>query len=90
MSELLDLNNIKINKKFENNFHWFIEHYEQLKIDFENKIIAIDDNKVIDSDVDIEFLLQRLREKYGDIRQILIKYIKNRILVHLNTPKNAS
>jgi len=78
MSELLDLNNIKINKKFENNFHWFIEHYEQLKIDFENKIIAIDDNKVIDSDVDIEFLLQRLREKYGDIRQILIKYIKNR------------
>ncbi|MDX1372142.1 MAG: DUF5678 domain-containing protein [Nitrososphaeraceae archaeon] len=78
MSELLDLNNIEINKKFENNFHWFIEHYGQLKIDFANKIIAIDDYKVIDSDVDIELLLQRLREKYGDIRHILIKYIKNR------------
>lgn len=80
MSELLDIKNIEINKKFENNFHWFIKHYEQLKVDFENKIIAIDDNKVIDSDVDIEFLLQRLREKYGDIRQILIKYIKKQEL----------
>ena len=76
MSELLDIKNIEINKNFENNFHWFIKHYEQLKVDFENKIIAIDDNKVIDSDIDIELLLQRLREKYGDIRQILIKYIK--------------
>lgn len=76
MSELLDLKNIEINKKFENNFHWFIKNYEQIKADFENKIIAIDDNKVIDSDVDIESLLQRLREKYGDIRQILIKYVK--------------
>jgi len=75
MSELLDPKNLEINRKFNENFSWFTKNYGYLRNNFANKLVAIDDNDVLYSDIDINSLLKRLREKYNDIRHIVIQYV---------------
>jgi hypothetical protein len=75
MSELLDPRNFEISRRFDINFKWFNQHYQELKNNYRNKLVAIDNNKVIDSDEDIKSLSERLRGRYEDIRHIVIQYI---------------
>jgi len=76
MSELVDPRRVEADRIFNDNFKWFMDHYEEVKKDHLDSFVAIDNNAVVDSDKDVENLIRRLRETYGDdIRRIFIQYL---------------
>ena len=54
---------------------WINNNYEELQRKYPNTHIAVHDKQVIDSDVDFQKLMRRLREQYWDIKHILIRFI---------------
>jgi Family of unknown function (DUF5678) len=75
LSELLKSENSEISREFHENISYFYNNYEKIKQEFSNKLIAINNRQIIDSDNDIHSLVSRLREKYGDIRKMVIRYV---------------
>lgn len=45
--------------------NWIVSNYNKLRTEYPDKWIAVKNKKVVDSDTDLEPLLQRLREKNG-------------------------
>ena len=43
---------------------WIVRNYNKLRIEYPDKWIAVKDKKVVDSDNDLEPLLQRLKERH--------------------------
>lgn len=80
---MFDPTNQQIMKKSNENFKWFVSHYDELKDKFRGKFIAIDDNKIVDSDIHQENLLTKLTNMYGDIRHIFIYYISEKDYVSM-------
>jgi ABC-type phosphate/phosphonate transport system ATPase subunit len=78
MSEILSSETIEKMRKFNNNSKWLSAHYDDIKSRYTNKIIAIDNDTVIDYDEDINSLLKRLRERYTDIHHIVIQYVNDK------------
>lgn len=44
---------------------WIVRNYNKLRTEYPDKWIAVKDKKIVDSDTDLEPLLQRLKEKHG-------------------------
>ncbi len=78
MSELLKPENQEMIKKSNENFQWFVKHYDELKEKYKGKYIAIDDGKVIAENSDRVQLIDYLSKQFNDIRAILIQYIKEK------------
>ena len=55
-------------EKFNENFKWFTDNYNDLYTKYKGEYIAINDSKVIDHDVDYERLItNRLKQRFrGD------------------------
>jgi hypothetical protein len=83
MSELFSPETDEMGKKFDENYKWFIENYEKIKKDFTDKIVAIDNNNIVESGDDIKSILNKLKQKYDDIRHIVIQYINKENYVTL-------
>ncbi len=45
--------------------NWIVSNYNRLRTEYPDKWIAVKEKKVVDSDLDLEPLLQRLKEKHG-------------------------
>ncbi|MDN5868127.1 MAG: DUF5678 domain-containing protein, partial [Candidatus Nitrosocosmicus sp.] len=75
--------NQEIIKRSNKNFQWFVTHFNKIKNDYRGRFIAIDNNDVIDSDIEQATLLNRLSEKYDDIRHIFIHYISEKDYVSI-------
>lgn len=58
------------------NYDWFVENNLD---EYSGKWVAIDDNKVLDSDLKLDPLLKRVKEKYPKSRP-LIGRIRNKLL----------
>jgi hypothetical protein len=52
-------------ERFQANYRWLHEHYNELKSTYNNQWVAIDDNKVLDSDFEFHTLLDRIMNSYG-------------------------
>ncbi|HEY7570715.1 MAG TPA: hypothetical protein VH796_05035 [Nitrososphaeraceae archaeon] len=52
-------------ERFQANYRWLHKHYNELKSIYNNQWVAIDDNKVLDSDFEFRTLLDRIMNSYG-------------------------
>ena len=75
MTELFSPECQEMMKRFQENFQYYAKYYSVLRDQHRGKYIAIDNGQVIAADIDHSQLLQRLSQKYVDIRPIFIKYI---------------
>ncbi|MDN5868869.1 MAG: DUF5678 domain-containing protein [Candidatus Nitrosocosmicus sp.] len=62
------------------NFRWFLDHYEMLIEKYLNKFVAIDHEKVLDSDDNLQVLLTRIREDNKYSHALLIQQILTEML----------
>jgi hypothetical protein len=51
--------------KYSKNYEWFNSNYESLRKDYPNKVIAVDNEKVIASDVDLDILKEKTKHIPG-------------------------
>jgi hypothetical protein len=61
-------------ERFQANYRWLHEHYNELKSTYNNQWVAIDDNKVLDSDFEFHTLLDRIMNSYGAKRTSLMVF----------------
>ena len=53
-------------EKFNKNFEWFRDHYNDLYIKYKGEYVVINDSKVIDHDVDYErLIINRLKQRFA-------------------------
>jgi hypothetical protein len=71
-------NLIETSSKADNNLKWFLERHDLLVENYDGKYIAIDNNDVLDSDADINSLLQKLQVNPKYSNSTLIQFISNR------------
>jgi len=67
-------------KRFDKNVEWFQSHYEDLKKQYKNEYVAIDNKKVLGHDADIERLIEKMRRKYGDLGAFVVEYLTDKKL----------
>ncbi len=61
-------------EKLKENFEWFYSNYEELKREYNDQYVAIKDRKQIDSDFNLDLLLNRLNLCNCD-ESIAIEYV---------------
>jgi hypothetical protein len=61
-------------ERFQANYRWLHKHYNELKSLYNNQWVAIDDNKVLDSDFEFHTLLDRIMSSYGAKRTSLMVF----------------
>lgn len=53
-------------EKFNKNFQWFRDHYNDLYTKYKGGYVAINDSKVIDYDIDYEqLIINRLKQRFA-------------------------
>jgi len=58
--------NIDKLEKFNKNFQWFRDHYNDLYTKYKGEYVAINDSKVIDHDVDYErLIINSLKQRFA-------------------------
>jgi hypothetical protein len=62
-------------KAFRQNMEWFRAHYPELKKKHADEFVAINNQRVVDSDADSYKLIHRLRRQYGDLRSFAIEHV---------------
>lgn len=71
-------NLIETSSKADSNLKWFLEKHDMLVENYQGKYVAIDNEDVIDSDNDINSLLQKLQVNSKHSNSTLIQYINDR------------
>lgn len=69
----MDLLNIS-----EDNLNWFRDNYEYIQNNFERKIIAVNDNKIIAYAENLKILLEMLKSMEIDSSEVLIESIPSK------------
>jgi hypothetical protein len=64
-------------KAFQQNMEWFRAHYPELKRKYAGKFVAINNQRVVDSDMDSYKLINRLRKQNGDLRAFAIEHVSD-------------
>ena len=67
-----DAKNLIINKK------WLYENYEELRKQYSNYYIAINNNEVIGKNKDLNTLIKDLKEHFRTIDHIVIEYFSSK------------
>ena len=60
---------------FNKDFQWFLQSREKLLPKYENKWVAISNNKILDSDKNLTALVKRLKAKGLQPEQTLIQFL---------------
>ena len=63
-------------EKLADNFKWLDSHHDTLKKQFDKRYVAIQGKQVLDSDINLERLIKRLKIRNYD-KSIAIEYIYN-------------
>ena len=77
------MTNLQLLNNLEEDLNWFQENLKSLQAEYEDKIIAIKEKKIIASAKNIKELLKILEEKEIDQSEVLIETIssKNEIII---------
>lgn len=77
MQDLEDFARLDIDKleRLADNLKWFNLHHDKLKKNYDGQYVAIQDRQVLDNDVDLERLLNRLDISNFD-RSIAVDFVK--------------
>ncbi len=75
MPELVVENELEKLKKFNRDVEWFQNNYENLKKDYKGEYVAINNQKVIGHDKDLNILIKKLKEQNEDISSFVIEQI---------------
>ncbi len=57
---------------------WLHDNYDSITEKYSNKFVAVDDGKIIESDVEMEGLIKKLKESNKDIDKVLIELVHPR------------
>jgi hypothetical protein len=57
------------------NFTYFHYNYDRLKEEYPDEYVAVYEKQIVDHDADLDTLMERLKEKWGDLRAFVIEYI---------------
>lgn len=61
---------------FEQDMRWIDRHYDELKRRYSERFVAVHQQGVVDSDPELERLMNRLEKRYGEkAGRIAVKYI---------------
>ncbi len=74
-------NEMLLLNKLDEDINWFKEHQTELEEEYDNQFIAIENEKVIESDVNLDKLLVKLKEKGKDPANTLIKFVSTTIII---------
>jgi len=66
---------LKILKEFQKDTQWLIENYQKLKKEFVDRFVAIKNGKVIESDENLDKLIEKLQKKGEDASKTVIEFI---------------
>jgi len=68
-------------EEFEQDMRWIDQHYDELKKSYSEQFVAVHEQEVVDSDPELERLMDRLDKRYGKrAGRIAVKYItKNKV-----------
>jgi thiol-disulfide isomerase/thioredoxin len=66
--------------RFEKNVDWFQSHYEELKKEYNDEFVAIDNQQVLGHDSDIDRLIEKMRKEYVDLGPFVIEYLTDKHL----------
>jgi hypothetical protein len=70
------MESLEVLSKFEEDTKWFIEHYDELKEEFDGEWVAVFDKQVVDNDVNLDRLIGRLEVKYPtDFRNMVLEFV---------------
>jgi hypothetical protein len=58
---------------FQRNMDWFGRHCEELKKEYADQFVAINNQRVVDSETDANELINRLCKRHGDLRAFVIE-----------------
>ena len=83
MPEMVLQNELERLKRFDYNLKWFQLHYDELKERYRGEYVAITNEEPVDHDRDIQALINRLREKYGDISYFVIELVHEQQLAYI-------
>ena len=86
MNKRIEINKEQIQEMYSKGFannKWLIDHYRELIRTYNNQFVAVMDGKVIDSDVDPEVLLNRLKKKGVDVSAVAIDFITDNPVLYL-------
>ena len=64
--------------KFNKDYKWFLQNREKLLYKYENKWVAIQNQKVLDSNENLTKLIEKLKAKGLPPEQILIQYVSKK------------
>ena len=64
-----------------NDQEWFSSNADKLKEEYDNHFVAIHNKKIVDDDVTIEGLMQKLQGKKIDSSNVLVKFVSKIKLV---------
>ncbi len=67
-------------KRFEKNVEWFQSHYEDLKKQYKDEYVAIDNQRVLGHNSDIEQLTEEMRREHRDLGAFVIEYLTDKKL----------
>ena len=77
------LTNLQLLSFSEENLEWFNENFNEIQGKYANKIVAIKDKRIVASALNINSLLEILKEQNIDSSEVLIETItsKNEIII---------
>jgi len=78
MAELILAQEIRKLKKFDADLAWFQTNYAEIKKEHKGEYVAIKNQSIIDRDKNGTALIQRLKEKYGDIGSLAIEFVSDK------------
>jgi uncharacterized protein involved in tellurium resistance len=61
--------------RFETNMKWFQDNYKKLKKEYAGEYVAVDCGKVLMHNKNARTLIEALKEKYKDVRPMVVEYI---------------
>ena len=71
-----DIPNITV--KANENLEWVINNYEKLMTQYLNKYVAIDNGKIIESDLNLQELLFKIKEDKNYSKSTLIEFVSDK------------
>ncbi len=83
MEQVYSEKDLKELAEFSKDEDWFEANHDLLLSKFKDSFVAIKDQRVIDSDKDIESLLRRLGENAIDTRKIPIRFVTEEKTIHI-------
>ena len=75
------MNEMLLLDKFENNIKWFKENQGRLEKEYDNNFIAVNEEKVVTYDKDLDKLLNKIEKLNLDASEMFIRFVSTTVII---------